>query len=158
MIESIRTWFDALSSREKILISILAVLLTGFIVFYGVLRPFAGAMDNAELRYQEAIERKGRIEAKTAFFHGVERGSEAEVQAVSGPIEPTISQSAGEAGFATSAINTQSDGSVTMTIDSAKPTALFRWVAMLEQRGIMVSEISANPGPNETVSATLKLR
>lgn len=158
MIDFIRTWFDALSSREKILISVLAVLLAGFIMFYGVFKPFSGAMDNAELRYQEAIERQVRIEAKAAFFDATKQGSEGEVQSVSGPIETIISQSAGEAGFATSAINAQSDGSVTMAIDSAKPTALFRWIAMLEQRGIMVSEISVNPGSNETVTATLKLR
>lgn len=158
MIVSILTWFLALSSREKILISVLMVLLTGFIGFYAIVKPVSGAMNSAELRYQEAIERKGRILVKSALFGSSTQEPVGEGQTVSGPIESTISQSAGEAGFATSAINTQSDGSVTMTIDSAKPTALFRWIALLEQRGISVSEISASPGSNETITATLKLR
>jgi len=115
-------------------------------------------MDNAQLRYQEAIERQVRIETKVAFFEATEIASKDERQSVSSSIPAIVRQSAGEAGFATSAINSQSDGSVTMTIDSAKPIALFRWIAMLEQRGITASEISANPESNETVSATLILR
>jgi general secretion pathway protein M len=158
MIDSIRSWFDALSSREKILISVLAILLAGLIAFYGVFKPLVGAMDAGELRYQDAIERQTRIEAKAAFFDQKEQSSEAEVQSASGSIEAIVSQSAGEAGFATGAINAQTDASVTMTINAAKPTAFFHWIALLEQRGIMVSEISVNSASNETVTATLKLQ
>ncbi|MEP2989907.1 MAG: type II secretion system protein GspM [Parasphingorhabdus sp.] len=158
MINFVRTWFDALSSREKILISVLAILVAGFIAFYGVFKPFVGAMNEAELRYQEAVERQARIEIKAAFFDAKDQGSEGAVQSAAGSIETIISRSAGEAGFATSAINTQSDNSVTMTIDSAKPTAMFHWIALLEQRGIIVVELLASPGANETITATLKLR
>lgn len=158
MIDSIRSWFDALSSREKILISVLSILLAGVIAFYGVFKPLVGAMNTAELRYQDAIERQTRIEAKAAFFDRKEKGPEGEVQSASGSIEAIVSQSAGEAGFATGAINAQTDASVTVTINAAKSTAFFRWIALLEQRGILVSEISVNSASNETVTATLKLR
>lgn len=158
MIDFVRTWFNALSSREKILISVLALLLASFIGFYGVFKPFVGAMNTAELRYQEAVERKGRIEVKSSLFDKAGEGSEKKEKSASGSIQAIISLSAGEAGFATSAINAQSDGSITMTVDSAKPTALFRWIALLEQRGIMVSEMSANPVSNETITATVQLR
>lgn len=159
MMEAIRSWFEALSSREKTLITILLALLAGFIAFYGIFKPFAAAMEDAEMRYQQAIERQVRIESKTEIFGANEQGHEAE----EAPLDPNavteiVSQSAGEVGFATSAINTQGDGSVTMSIDSAKPTALFRWIALLEKRGVMLTEISAFAGANETISATLKLQ
>ncbi len=158
MIDSVRAWFSALSQREKILITVLLILLAGFIVFYGIIRPFTAAMDNAETRYQQSIEQQARINSKVAFFDEAKEAKEGDVKPVSGSIQALVSQSAGEAGFATSAINSQNDGSVTMAIDSTKPTAFFRWIATLEQRGIMVSEISANLGSNDTITATLQLR
>lgn len=159
MMGNIRSWFEALSNREKGLIAILLILLSGFVGFYGIFKPFSAAMDDAELRYGQAVERQVRIETKTDAFVAKEQNPEVKgARPDSGAIAPLVSQSAGEAGFATGAVDTQSDGSVTMSINSAKPTALFRWIAVLEKRGIILIEISAVPGPNETVSATLKLK
>lgn len=159
MMDNVRSWFEALSGRERTLVTILLILLAGFIGYYGIFKPFSVAMDNAEMRYQQAVERQVRIESKTGIFVAKEQGQETEeAQLDRGAVATIISQSAGEVGFAASAVNTQSDGSVTMTIDSAKPTALFHWIAMLEKRGINLGEISAVPGSNETVSATVRLK
>lgn len=161
MSAAITIWFDALSRREKIMVSILLVLLAGTIAFYAIIKPFSAAMIEAELRYQEAIVRQARIESKVALFiapDAKKTASVALVKPVTGPIETFVSQSAGEAGFAIGKIDPQTDGSVKMTIDSAEPTALFRWLTILEQRGIMTAVVSANTGQNNTLSAALELR
>ena len=44
-----------------------------------------------------------------------------------------------------------------MTVGSAKPTALFGWLARLEGQGIVVSELNITAAPNNVVSASLVL-
>jgi general secretion pathway protein M len=43
-------------------------------------------------------------------------------------------------------------------VESAKPTALFGWLARIEREGIAVESLSINPAGNGTISANLTLR
>ncbi|MEP2103698.1 MAG: type II secretion system protein GspM [Parasphingorhabdus sp.] len=155
MIDSIRNWFHALSPREKILIGVGGVLFALVVGYYAVIATFMSAFDSAEQRYQEAVDGQVRIEAKV---DALTAPADKTVKPVTGPLDVFISQNAGEAGFAVGRLDPQTNGTVKLAISSAKPTALFGWLAMLERRGIAVEELAVNAGPNETVTATLILR
>ncbi len=155
MISPIKVWFHALSRREKILIAIMGVLTALVVSYYAVVVPFIGAFEAAEKRYQEAVESRVQIETKVA---AVTAPADQIANPVSGPLDVFISQHAGEAGFAIGRLDPQSDGSVKLSIDAAKPTALFGWLASLENRAISVDELAVNPGDNDTVIATMTLR
>ncbi len=155
MIDNARNWFAGLSRREKILIGIAGLLLAGLVGYYGMAQPMSGAITAAEQRYDNAVERQARIEAKVAALRQPVDGQAA---GFSGAINVFVSQSAGETGIAVASIDPQSDNRVIMVVESAKPTALFGWLTRIEQQGIAVESLSVNPAGNGTVSGTLTLR
>ena len=155
MIDNARNWFASLSQREKILVSIAGLLLAGLIGYYGIARPMVGGMADAEQRYVDAIERQARIDAKVAALR---RPADGSVVRFSGAIDAFVGQSAGETGIAVASITPQSDNRVQMVVESAKPTALFGWLARVERQGIAVEALNINPMDNGTISATLTLR
>ena len=155
MIENARIWFVGLTRREKILVGIAGLLVGALVGYYGIARPMAGAMTAAQERYVDAIERQARIEAKVAALRQPVDGT---ASRFSGAIDIFVSQSAGETGIAVGSINPQSDNRVNMVVESAKPTALFGWLARIERQGIAVESLSVSPAGNGTISATLTLR
>ena len=155
MIEDLRNWFAGLSQRERVLVGIAGLLLMGVVGYYGIARPMAGAMNAAEKRYDDAIERRARIEGKV---DALQQPVVDQTSKFSGAFDIFISQSAGETGIAVGSIDPQQDNRVNMVVESAKPTAFFGWLARIEQQGIAVESLSVNPAGNGTVSATLTLR
>ena len=155
MIEQIGQWFRALSQREKVLITIAAVLVVGVGGYYGVVRPLVGAMSGAEERYSEAVARQARIESKVAALSGSDGDTK---NGFAGSLDEFVSQSAGETGIAIGIVDAQSNGTVNVTVESAKPTALFGWLARIEEKGVAVENLSAKPNANQTISATMTLR
>ena len=155
MIDNVRAWFTGLSQREKILVGIAGLLLAGLVGYYGIARPMVGAMASAEERYVYAVERQARIEAKVA---ALQQPVDGQVAKFSGAIDAFVGQSAGETGIAVASVTPQSDNRVNMVVESAKPTALFGWLARIEREGIAVESLSVNPAGNGAVSATLTLR
>lgn len=155
MIDNVRNWFAGLSQRERILVGIAGLLLAGLVGYYGIARPMFGAMTSAEERYVEAVERQARIEAKVV---ALQQPVDGQVTRFSGAIDTFVSQSAGETGIAVASVTPQSDSRVNMVVESAKPTALFGWLARVEREGIAVESLSVNPAGNGAVSATMTLR
>ncbi|MEP3225954.1 MAG: type II secretion system protein GspM [Parasphingorhabdus sp.] len=155
MRESLHNWFRALSQREKIMVGCAGLLAALVIGYYAIIKPFSGAYSEAQTRHAEVVEARARIEGKVATLQD---NTEDSVKPHTGSLDVFISQNAGEAGFAVGKLDAQTDGSVRLTIDAAKPTALFSWLTKLETRGIAVEELAVNPGSNKTVSATILLR
>ncbi len=152
---AMRDWFQALSRREKILIGVMGFLVALVVGYYAIVAPFINAYGSAQKSYADAIDSQARIEAKVAALTAP---ADEAVKPVAGPLDVFISQNAGEAGFAVGRLDPQTNGTVRLAIDSAKPTALFGWLARLEARGISVEELAVNPGANDTVVATMLLR
>ncbi|WP_373491602.1 type II secretion system protein GspM [Parasphingorhabdus sp.] len=155
MIENARNWFVGLSQRERILVGVAGLLLVGLAGYYGIARPMFGAMVSAEQRYLDAVEQRARIDAKVA---ALQQPKDGDVVRFSGAIDAFVGQSAGETGIAVASVTPQSDKRVNMVVESAKPTALFGWLARIEQEGVAVEALSVNPVGNGTISANLTLR
>ncbi|PHR10527.1 MAG: hypothetical protein COA41_20780 [Sphingopyxis sp.] len=155
MIDTAKNWFVGLSQREKILVGIAAALLAGLVGYYGVARPMSDAMMAAEQRYMDAVEQRARIDAKVVALRQAADGS---LEKFSGAIDAFIGQSAGETGIAVASVTPQSDSRANMVVESARPTALFGWLARIEQQGVAVESLTIEPAANGTVSATMTLR
>lgn len=155
MIDNARNWFAGLNQREKLLVGIAGLLLAGLVGYYGIARPMFGAMTSAEQRYTSAVEQQARIEAKVA---ALQQPVDRTVVKFSGAIDAFVGQSAGETGIAVASVTPQSDSRVNIVVESAKPTALFGWLARIEREGIAVESLSVDPAGNGTISATLTLR
>ncbi len=152
---SIKKWFQALSQREKILVSMAGVLLALTILVYAIILPFLSALEQAADRYEESITRQIVIEHKVALINAPLTDGQSLVR---GAPDIVVGQSAGEAGFAVSRIDPQTGGRVNIVISSAKSTALFSWLAGLESRAIVTESLSIQPSDGGTIGATITLR
>ena len=155
MIDNARNWFAGISQRERILVGIAGLLFAGLVGYYGIARPMVAAMQSAEQRYLNSVERQARIDAKVAALQQPIDGT---LVRFSGAIDVFVGQSAGETGIAVASITPQSDNRVNMVVESAKPTALFGWLARVEKEGIAVEALNVTPTGNGTLSANLTLR
>lgn len=155
MIDKTRNWFTALSQRERILVAVAGLLLAVLVGYYGIARPMYGAMVSAEEDYVAAVERQARIETKVA---ALAQSADGQAGRFGGTLDAFVSQSAGETGIAVASVTPQSGNRVNMVVESAKPTALFGWLAQIEREGVAVEKLSVNPAGAGTLSATLTLR
>ncbi len=155
MIDNARNWFVGLSQRERVLVGVAGLLLAGLVGYYGIARPMLGAMTAAEERYVDAVERQARIDSKVAALQQPVDGATVKF---SGAIDAFVSQSAGETGIAVGSVVPQSGNRVNMVVESAKPTALFGWLARIERQGIAVEALNVSPAGRGAVSATITLR
>ncbi|VWX59571.1 type II secretion system protein GspM [Sphingorhabdus sp. 109] len=155
MIDNARSWLAGLSRREQMLVGIAGLLLAGVVGYYGIAGPMVDAMDTAEDRYSDAVERQARIESKVAALL---QPADGQPKRFTGAIDAYVSQSAGETGIAVASVTPQSDERVNMVVESAKPTALLGWLSRIEREGIAVESLRVDPADNGTVSANLTLR
>ena len=65
---------------------------------------------------------------------------------------------ANEAGFALGSVTAQGTDRVQISIPSAKPGALFAWIAGLEDSGILIDQLSTGNNGDQTVSAQITLK
>ncbi len=155
MIGSVARWFAALSPREQLLVSVAAVLLAGSIGWFGVLRPALLGLETARLRHADAVAQLASTQAQLAALTPLAKAGPAKLNA---PLDTVLRERATQAGFALSTVSAQSDNTVLIAMQSAKPRALFRWLAELEGEGILVGQMQATDNGDQTVSVSITLR
>jgi general secretion pathway protein M len=155
MIGKLSNWYLALSLREKILVGIAAALSFVLVAIYGLYLPLVGLIEAKRIEYRAALERRVAIEAMVASQ--TDRSAIVAAPKVSGPIEQLVSQRATEAGFAVEKAEAARDGRVVLAMAQARPPALLKWLAELEQAGIAVEQIDIKTGAIESVAVTATL-
>lgn len=155
MIASVRLWFAALSLREKRLVLVAAGLAVLTLVWFGVIRPIGDGLSSAKSRHNSAVQRLAETEAQMQAL--------AQLQAdrpppLAVPIDIAVRDRAAQAGMGLSSVTPQGNGIVQIAIGSAKPSALFRWIADLEAAGIIIDTITTTDNGDQTVSASITLK
>jgi len=156
MIASFRNWIDGRSLRERWMLLTMAVLFAIVILWLGIIRPVEGGLVSGRERLNAAIDRNAAVRAKVRALETLPRGEGARLSA---PIAQLVSESAGEAGFTLERAQDQGPGRLDIAIASAKPQALFGWLAGLEGQGVTVETLTAQPAPTAgtvSVQAVLK--
>ncbi len=155
MIAKLSGWYLALSLREKILVGIAAALSAILVAIYGVYLPLVASIQDKRTEYRAALERRLAVEAMVAS--AADRPTKMPVPKVAGPIEQLVSQRAVEAGFSLEKAEAVGNGRVAIAMAQARPPALLKWLAELEQAGIVVEQIDikAATGGSVTIAATL---
>ena len=155
MIEAVKTWFGQLSQREQYLVGIAGGLTALVILIFGIILPALSAIDNAKRAHDEAVERRGRIEATVAAA----TASRAAGTAVSGAaIDLIVTQSAAEQGFDIVKTANAAPGQMTFRMDQARASALFAWLASLEAQGVETQSITLRGSLSGTVTVDAVLR
>lgn len=154
MIDTLRTWWMGRSAREQRMLLVMFALLAVTILWLGIYRPVDGALSAARARHADAVVRLGEVRAQAAAIGALGRTASA---APSGPLLGFVTAEANASGFSAAAITPQGDRRVSVSIPSARPAAVFGWVARLEERGVIVERMSARANADPTLAVDMTL-
>ncbi|HEX4873358.1 MAG TPA: type II secretion system protein GspM [Sphingorhabdus sp.] len=155
MMQPIIHWFTALSLREKVLVGIATVLLALVVTIYGIYFPLTSAITEKQIEYREALERRVAIEAMVD--NAVQKQPQAVAVISDTAVETVINQSAAEAGFTLEKVDAAGNDRAVITITQARPSALMKWLAELELKGVITEQIDVKTGSAGTVSVNATL-
>ena len=155
MTASLRTWFTQLSPREQWLVGIAGGLAAIVLLILGILLPAMSAIDNAKIAHDDAVQRRGRIEA-TVLAATEQRA--AGTQVTGAAIDLIVTQSATEQGFDIVKSANAAPGQMTFRMDQARASALFAWLSELEAQGIDTKTITLRGSPSGGVTVDAQLQ
>lgn len=154
MTDTLRAWWMGRSAREQRMLLVMFALLAVTILWLGIYRPVDGALSAARARHADAVVRLGEVRAQAAAIGALGRAGSA---APSGPLLGFVTAEANASGFSAATIAPQGDRRVSVAIPSARPAAVFGWVARLEERGVIVERISARANADRTLALDMTL-
>lgn len=155
MIAAVRLWFAALSRREQWLVGLAAALAALVLLIFGILLPGMSVMEKAKIAHEEAVQRRGRIEATVAAALSQKPRS---AVAASADIDLVVVQGAAEKGFDLIKSTNATPGQISFRIDQARAPALVAWLAELESQGVEVRTMTlrSNSGGSVVVDAQMQ--
>lgn len=155
MIDNLKTWYFALSNRERVMVSVAGALTVVVVLIFGILLPAMSALEQAESRLDEAVQRRGRIEATVAAASLQKPSAVPPAQA---GIDLVVTQGAAEKGFDLLKPTNSAPGQVDFRIEQARAPALLAWLSELESQGIFISSITMRSATNGSVTVEAQLR
>lgn len=155
MIEAARNWFTALSRREQWLVGIAGGLTAWVLLVFGFILPAMSAIEAARLAHDEAVQRRGRIEASV---ESASRQKPSEVAVSSADIELIVTQSAAEKGFDLIKSAGGGQGQISFRIDAARAPALLAWLTEMEAQGVDVRNVSLRGGASGSLTVDAQLQ
>jgi general secretion pathway protein M len=111
-----------------------------------VVRPLSDALDRARQRHNVAV--LALAEARARSNPGRMRST----ATTSLPLDALISRTAADAGFTAARVAAGGPAAARLTLDAARPQALFGWIATLEAQGVRVERLQARANPDRTVA------
>lgn len=154
--QSVRDYLSNLSVREQILIGVMVGLLLVIVGYYGITRPLISAITTVKQEQADAVQREGRIMAKIDHLTG--QGTQiAERTVIDGPLDLFVRGSLSELGLSPTEVTAAGDTRITLTITPVSAPTLFGWIAAVEARGLIVSDMDVKPAEGSTLSARLTL-
>ena len=146
-------WFRARSVREQRLLLLMMAVAVPVLVWLGVWRPLAGALDTARERHAAAVERHGRLLAAAEGLKHARRPAETP----GGDLSAYVGEAAANAGLTLASATAQGRDRVAVSITSGDPRAIIGWLRGFEQQGIVVQEARMTPGQSGSAALTAVL-
>jgi general secretion pathway protein M len=154
MTERFRLWFAQRSLREKRLLIVMVALAAVTLVWALIIRPVNDGLSSARERHQDAVillaDTQARVKAVAAIAQ--------HPTSIAAPLDAIIRDRANEAGFALTSVTADGPNRVQIAIATARPGALFGWIAQLESGGIIVESLATADNGDKTVSAQISFR
>lgn len=156
MIERVQSWWEGLSIRERVLVSIAGLLALG-VVAWAIGRPVYAAFDDLDTEHRAAVDREGRVAAKvTLLSRRAPKQADAASDTVA--VDQFLAQSAGEIGLTLDRNDARGSDQATIAIVTAKAPVLTDWLAGIEAQGFVVDQLTITPAADGTVGMTAELR
>lgn len=132
-------WFERLSPREQVEISVLGVLVLLMALWFGLVRPLGSALDRAEARLDAAGQSLGDVRGQIALLTA--KGAPAARQSAQ-PVDAVLTRTSAAAGL-TLADSRPADGGRQITLAPAPAQQVMAWLtavdAELTVRGVSLA-------------------
>ncbi len=155
MMAAVRDWYFGLSRREQVLVSVAGSLSAFVLMVFGIILPCLSAIDHAEIALDDAVQRRGRIEATvdTALARkpSIRTGAEADISLI-------VTQGAAEKGFDLVKSTNALPGQMVMRMERARAPAFLAWLTELETQGVGVQSLILRSGPNSSITVEAQLQ
>jgi general secretion pathway protein M len=154
MIAALKAWFDGRTLRERRMLLAMLAMIALTVIWFGVFLPISDGLSSSRTRLNDAVIRLGQAQAERDAIADLAKNRP---QPIPGALADYLRQSAGDAGFALSDVEPQTDDRVKIAIPTARPGALFAWLADLEAAGVVVATIDVSNNGDQTVAAQILL-
>ncbi|MGE0179829.1 MAG: type II secretion system protein GspM [Sphingomonas sp.] len=141
------SWWRARSEREQRLLIVMAALALLVLGWLLVVRPLGDAFDRARERHGAAVVALAEARARTDPGGGGRAAGPPPL-----PLDALVSRTAAEAGFSTARVTGGGAATARLTLDAARPQALFGWLARLEAQGVTIERLRARANPDRTIA------
>jgi general secretion pathway protein M len=145
-------WWRERSLREQRMLLAMFALVAVTILWLGIYRPLQNGLSGARSRHLAAVVRLGEVRAQAEALRAGGRRA-----APAGPLAELVSRSAADSGFGNATVAPQGDRRVSVSIPSARPASVLRWVAGLEAQGMIVERFNARANADPTLTVDLVL-
>lgn len=133
---------------------VMAAMILLTVLWFAIFLPISDGLSSSRTRLNDAVIRLGDAQAERDAIADL---AKSRPQPIPGALADYLRQSAGDAGFALSNVAPQGDDRVQIAIPTARPGALFAWIADLESAGVVVSTIDVTNNGDQTVAAQILL-
>lgn len=153
-------WWNARSTREKVLLGVAAALLFVVLVWLGMLKPAISTLEAAKTRHAHAAQTSARMDRIALLIEQGEQISPAMTRpATQGmpALQTQIIAFAEENGLTVDAFNAPDAAVATINVSGAPSPALFKWIEQVETGlGITVSAASLQQSTDGNISASVE--
>ncbi len=122
-------WWTTRSRREQIMLGVMAALLLGFLLWFGVATPLRTAAQDASAHLTRALGDEAVVDSAVAEIARL--GEAAPPPPSAGPLDRLVADTAAEAGLRVIRIEAVADGGVQAVV-SGPSTQVLPWIARLQ--------------------------
>jgi len=155
MTERFKLWFEGRSLRERRLLMAMAALLALTLLWLAIILPVTDGLSSARERHADATIALAETRMRVRELEALQRQRPARLEAA---LDAVIRDRANDAGFALGNVTADGPNRVQIAIPTARPGALFGWIAGLESAGIVVESLATTDNGDKTISAQISLK
>ncbi len=138
--QSATTWFNALGSRDQILVKALSALIALALIFTWTLQPSQAAVKSAESRFNKEFKFHQKMKENAHLFAG--SGSN-NTGSFKGSILSLVNNTAKAKNIALKRFEPEGDKGLRVWLDQVNFNSVIDWLELLEvQKGITIEQIS----------------
>lgn len=145
-----------LAMRERLALGLLAVFLLLVVLYLSLWQPAQQGVAAARSAFEQQRALHAYMQAQAPLVRGL--AAKPQVRLDPERLQGMVTASAAEQGLTIERLDSDSDGSLQVSVQSAPFAQLLRWFAVLEQQGVQIVEAGLDRDEENRVAARLSLR
>jgi general secretion pathway protein M len=154
MMNAFTTYWGERSTRERVMLTVMAVLLAATLLWLGIWRPGVAAREAAQVRLMASVQAREDVARQLSVLKS------APPPTTGGAVAPVelVAVAAQATGFELSRNSAEGADRVAVEIASAGTPALMAWLGALGKQGLVADQVQMTPKSDGTLSVSLVLK